>query len=220
MLDKIYHFRIFDYNISLTMEALIFYGLIFTLLFVIPFINWTLYSISVKELPSLVKVELSKLPKHLQTEYKKQYKQKAKSLGISYFLIFIINLYYGYNRKWGYQIASWLTIGGFGIWIIIDIFRMPKIVKNTNQDIAFELLKDFIFLGNLNTQNPASIIENNQIKTQKKTKKCPHCGEIINADANFCEFCKKEINNSKSKIEIWMQNNPGKSINDYYKENK
>ncbi|PKQ63740.1 TM2 domain-containing protein [Raineya orbicola] len=94
-------------------------------------------------LPSMVKNELAKLPAQKQEEFVEEYKRKAKSVGIAYlFLIVILAMHYGYLRKWGLQIVFWLTGGGFFIWWLIDLFRLPGLVKNYNKDIAIDTMRN------------------------------------------------------------------------------
>ena len=94
-------------------------------------------------LPSMVKNELAKMPAQKQEEFVEEYKRKAKSLGVAYlFLIIVLAMHYGYLRKWGLQVVFWLTGGGFLIWWIIDLFRLPGLVKNYNKDIATDTMRN------------------------------------------------------------------------------
>jgi len=58
--------------------------------------------------------------------------KNVKSVGIAYFLWFFFGLHYAYLGKWGIQILYWLTMGGFGIWALIDLFTMSNKVFNYN----------------------------------------------------------------------------------------
>lgn len=94
-----------------------------------------------KSLPSMVKNELAKMPAHKQEEFVEEFKRKEKSLGIAY-LFFIIYMHYGYLRKWEFQVVFLLTLGGFGIWVLIDLFRIPSLVKDYNKDVATDTMRN------------------------------------------------------------------------------
>jgi len=51
-------------------------------------------------------------------------------------LVFL-GAHYAYLGKWVTQIFYWLTLGGFGIWAIIDLFTLSGKVEqyNTNQEL-------------------------------------------------------------------------------------
>lgn len=62
-----------------------------------------------------------------------------RSVGIAYILLFFAGAHYAYLNKWGTQIVFWLTFGGFGIWWLIDVFRMNDLVYDFNEPIFDEL---------------------------------------------------------------------------------
>lgn len=94
-------------------------------------------------LPAMVKNELAKLPAMRQEEFVEEYKRKKKSVGIGYlFLLIILAMHYGYLKKWGLQFVFWITGGGVMIWYIIDIFRLPGMVKDYNKDIAMDVMRN------------------------------------------------------------------------------
>ena len=62
-------------------------------------------------------------------------KSRIRNIGIAYVLFFVAAAHYAYVNKWGTQILFWLTLGGLGIWWIIDIFRMPSIIEDFNDPI-------------------------------------------------------------------------------------
>lgn len=95
------------------------------------------------DLPAMVRNELATLSAQRQQEFVEEYNRKKKSLGIAYlFLIIVFALHYGYLRKWGLQFLFWFTLGGFGIWWIIDLFRLPGLIKDYNMDIANEVMRN------------------------------------------------------------------------------
>jgi len=61
---------------------------------------------------------------------------QIKSTGTAYLLFFLLfGTHYAYLGKWGWQILYWITLGGFGIWMIIDIFTIPGKVNRYNAKI-------------------------------------------------------------------------------------
>lgn len=60
---------------------------------------------------------------------------QVKSTGTAYLFWFFLGAHYAYLGKWGLQILYWLTLGGLGIWAIIDLFTMSKKVNQFNAGI-------------------------------------------------------------------------------------
>lgn len=95
-------------------------------------------------LPATVQNDIGYLPEHLQREFKEEYEIIEKSSLPGYlfmFFLFFLSPHYLYMRKWFLQAAYTFSFAGLGIWWIIDLVRMPKLVKETNRDTAYKLLK-------------------------------------------------------------------------------
>lgn len=60
---------------------------------------------------------------------------KIKSSGTAYLYFFFLGAHYAYLEKWGTQILFWMTLGGLGIWALIDLFTMSGKVNKYNADI-------------------------------------------------------------------------------------
>lgn len=60
---------------------------------------------------------------------------KIKSTNTAYLFWFILGSHYAYFGKWGLQILFWLTLGGLGIWALVDFFTMAKKVDKVNRPI-------------------------------------------------------------------------------------
>jgi hypothetical protein len=82
-----------------------------------------------------------------QNAFLTEYNRSKKSIGFSYFMWILLGLHYAYNKKIGLQFVFWFTLGGFGIWAFIDLFRMPQIVQGSNSSIAREIANT-LSLGN------------------------------------------------------------------------
>ena len=93
-------------------------------------------------LPSIVKNEIVKMPANKQGLFIDEFYRKSKNKGIAYLLWFIIGLHYIYLDKLGWQLFYWVTLGSFLIWMFIDIFRIPGMVNDYNDDIAVDILRD------------------------------------------------------------------------------
>lgn len=93
-------------------------------------------------LPAMVRNHLAKMPAQKQEEFLEEYMRKEKSVAVGYLCWFILGIHYAYVRKWGLQVVYWLTIGGLLFWMIIDIFRIPKIIGDYNKDLSIEIMRD------------------------------------------------------------------------------
>ena len=92
------------------------------------------------DLPTIVRSELGKMSAQKQEEFLEEYKRKQKSVGIGY-LLWFLGFHYAYVGNWGLFVVYWLTLGGFFICTIIDLFRIPGIIRNYNQDVATDVLR-------------------------------------------------------------------------------
>ena len=66
---------------------------------------------------------------------------KLKSTGTAYLFWFLLGAHYAYLGKWGVQILYWITLGGLGLWALIDLFTMSGKVDNFNMPILHEIEK-------------------------------------------------------------------------------
>ncbi|MDB2414667.1 TM2 domain-containing protein [Rickettsiales bacterium] len=79
----------------------------------------------------------------LSEEHKDQlielYARNRKTSSIYFWWFF--NIHYAYVGKWGLFIIFFLTLGGLGIWWLIDLFRLSTILEEYNKKQAQELLE-------------------------------------------------------------------------------
>ncbi|UOY05039.1 TM2 domain-containing protein [Muricauda sp. SCSIO 64092] len=64
---------------------------------------------------------------------------KMKSTGTAYLCWFFLGCHYAYLGKWGLQILYWITLGGFGVWALIDLFHIPTKVSSHNLAISAQI---------------------------------------------------------------------------------
>lgn len=81
-----------------------------------------------------------------QRAFLQEFYRKKKSIGLGYLCWFFFGLHYAYVGKWGIQLLFWLTGGGFLVWLIIDLFRIPGIVRNYNADHSSEIMRNVVAL--------------------------------------------------------------------------
>lgn len=90
----------------------------------------------------LIQKKFRELNSEQQRVFIEEFERRKKSVGVSYLLWFLLGWHYAYLKKWGWLALYILTVGGFFIWAIIDLFRIPKIVEQYNNDLALEILRD------------------------------------------------------------------------------
>ena len=66
---------------------------------------------------------------------KLQLQSEIKSIGTAWVMYWFLGCHYGYLGKWGIQLVYWFTLGGIGLWIFIDMFRLSGLVKKHNNNI-------------------------------------------------------------------------------------
>lgn len=93
-------------------------------------------------LPSMVKNELAKMPAQKQTEFLEEYKRKNRSVSTAYLLFLFLGAHYAYQGRWGMQILFWMTVGGFFIWWLVDLFRLYGVINNYNKDLALDVMRN------------------------------------------------------------------------------
>lgn len=70
------------------------------------------------------------------TENEKMYVLTAskKDTGVAYLCWFFFGVHYFYLNKPITNIIYWLTLGGLGIWAIVDLFRIPTLIREVNEE--------------------------------------------------------------------------------------
>ena len=76
-----------------------------------------------------------------QRLFDQTYQRRAKSATTAYVLWFFLGWHYAYLDQWGMQVLYWVSFGGFGIWALVDLFRIGGLVGNANRDIALQVLQ-------------------------------------------------------------------------------
>lgn len=65
---------------------------------------------------------------------------KEKNTSTAYICWFLFGVHYFYLGQPMKNILYWVTICGFGIWGLIDLFRMKSLVEESNEKIVRELI--------------------------------------------------------------------------------
>lgn len=98
-------------------------------------------------LPNTVKNAYQALGPHQQKAFRKEYGRRKRSMFVSGLAWLMLGWHYLYFGKAGMQFAFWFTAGGMGVWWLVDLFRLPGMVKTANEDLARELMVQHKSLG-------------------------------------------------------------------------
>ncbi|PEJ60283.1 hypothetical protein CN692_03040 [Bacillus sp. AFS002410] len=77
--------------------------------------------------------------------------KKKKSSGATWILWLFLGSMGGhrfYLGKTGSAVAMLLTLGGLGIWTLIDLFLINGMIKNTNEKIENEIISEIRLIKN------------------------------------------------------------------------
>lgn len=104
---------------------------------------------TVRSLPPTVQHTVAQMDTASQNAFFNEYENKKRKLSIAYIAWFLIGFHYLYTKKVGVQFAFWATwfIGVGEVWWLVDLFRMPSIVRSCNEGIARDALQT-LMIGN------------------------------------------------------------------------
>lgn len=82
------------------------------------------------------------------TEQERMYVLTAnkKDTGVTYLCWFFFGVHYFYLNKPLTNIIYWLTLGGLGIWAIVDLFRIPTMVQARNSENIQDAVNEAKFI--------------------------------------------------------------------------
>ncbi|SUP44742.1 TM2 domain-containing protein [Veillonella criceti] len=75
-----------------------------------------------------------------QREYVLLKVTNQKDTGMAYLWWFIFGVHYFYLKKPIINLLYWITASGFGIWAVIDLFRIPGMVRRYNEQLLKEAI--------------------------------------------------------------------------------
>ncbi len=98
----------------------------------------------IKKLHPKVIYELGKICPENQIRFQEIYSKRERSLRFAFICLFFFpGTHYAFLGRWQLQIMYWLTFGGALIWWVIDMFRLPALLKESNhyeqKKILFEI---------------------------------------------------------------------------------
>jgi hypothetical protein len=100
---------------------------------------------TIKSLPPSVQHVVAQMDPASQASFFNEYDRKKKKRSVAYILWLTFGFHYLYARKVGMQFAFWFAWLFFVfpgvIWWWVDLFRVPSIVKDTNEQQAREALQ-------------------------------------------------------------------------------
>lgn len=97
-------------------------------------------------LTSPVKQALGKMPEESQSTFEAEFTRKSRNPFLL-FIFTIIGIHYFVLGEIGKGLFFWLTMGGLGVWWLIDLATSFKKTKAFNEDLAVTILRDMKVMG-------------------------------------------------------------------------
>lgn len=105
-------------------------------------------------LPADVRADLENLPPEAREAFFQDYTSKQKNVGLAYVLHLLAGLAYAYEGKWWKQLLFWATFYGFGVWWVVQLFRIPTSIRKTNRSIARNIVRKIKVMLYSGTKRP------------------------------------------------------------------
>ena len=102
------------------------------------------------QLPEAVYKKVDAMEPVNQAAFLGEWEKRKKSMGVAYVfwaLGSLLGLHYLYFRKPLLFFLYLFTLGGLGLWWILDAFRIPGLVRVQSRSAALEVLRDIQVLG-------------------------------------------------------------------------
>ncbi len=93
-----------------------------------------------------MEMEIARLPHVAQSAFVRRFENRRKTLLGAYMRLPLMS-HYGYLGRWGVSAVMFLvtvaTLGAAGsVWMAVDFFRMPSLVRGYNRTLAREVLQE------------------------------------------------------------------------------
>ena len=98
------------------------------------------------KIPDAVLRKLDSMDEATQWSFAEEFAKKRKSPFLA-FLLLQVGLHYAYVGRIWLTLLFIVTLGGFGIWWFIGLFRVFGMVRDRNRSIAIQVLKDIQVLS-------------------------------------------------------------------------
>ena len=100
------------------------------------------------QLPEAVVRKVAAMDELNQDAFVAEFNKKKKSPFWAFMLLMAIpSFHYFYLGKVWLNLFFWGTVGGFGVWWFIDLFRTVGMVREYNKTVAITVLKDIQILN-------------------------------------------------------------------------
>lgn len=107
------------------------------------------YGFSYRDLPAVAQASFNGLTEPQRAIFADEYTRHKKDTVGAYVCWFLLGCHYAFLGKWGVQVVFWiscfLVIGW--LWWLIDLVRIPGMVKMHNQDAAVAAMQAVKTLG-------------------------------------------------------------------------
>ena len=101
-----------------------------------------------RQIPEAVLRRLDSLDQLTQEAFLTEFQKEKKSGFVTFLLWWVFPAWhYFYIGKVWLNLLFWLTFGGIGFWWVIDLFRLPSLVREYNKTVAIGVLKEIEFLN-------------------------------------------------------------------------
>lgn len=87
-------------------------------------------------LPEKVGKSLEGLTDEQQKRFLEEFESRSKRTSVAYALFLLCGCHHAYMGRWDLQVIWWLSLGGLGVWAVVDLFRIPKLVNRYNDEQA------------------------------------------------------------------------------------
>jgi hypothetical protein len=94
-----------------------------------------------KQVPDAVLRKLDDMDEAAQLGFAEEFTRNKKSPLVA-FLLVGVGLHYAYLGRVWLTLLFLFTMGGFGIWGLLDIFRVSGFVRERNRSVAIQVLRD------------------------------------------------------------------------------
>ena len=99
------------------------------------------------QIPEAVQRKVAAMDEINREAFLAEFKKKRKSPALAFWILLPFGLHYAYIGRFWITLVFWATLGGFGLWWFIVLFRTFRMVREHNKSVAIEVLKEIQVLN-------------------------------------------------------------------------